>query len=130
MHKAGDENYELDLVKRQFFLNWYGVIYMLSILFSVFYFNYMKNKLWQKIQELDQSAFTPSDFCIMGQNIHFGSASPEDIKNELVEYFNENYNGLGDNIVYVNPAYKIGDFYKCSNRYTELTKLKTILEAY
>ena len=80
---------------------------------------------------LDQATFTPSDFCIMGSNIGFDAgAGPEDIKEGLKNFFNENFEGLGEKIVYVNPAYKIGEFYKVSERYTELTKLNTILEAF
>lgn len=91
----------------------------------------MKTKLWQKINELDQAAFTPSDFCIMGKNIEFEEgASPENIKAGMIRFMNENFDGLGEKIVYVNPAYDIGDFYKQSTRYAELTKLKMILEAY
>lgn len=80
---------------------------------------------------MDQATFTPSDFCIMGENISFEEgAGPEDIKNGLTNFFNEKFDGLGDKIVYVNPAYRIGKFYKVSARYTELMKLKTILEAF
>jgi hypothetical protein len=49
--------------------------------------------------------------------------SPEEITNGVVEFFNEHYDGLGDNVVYVNPAYNIGPFYTLSTRFTELTKL-------
>jgi hypothetical protein len=59
--------------------------------------------------------------------MEFDGYSPEDIKKNVVEYFNENYDGMGDNIVYVNPAYKIGAFYKLSTRYAELNKMKMIL---
>ena len=45
---------------------------------------------------LDQATFTPSDFCIMGSNIGFDAgAGPEDIKEGLKNFFNENFEGLG-----------------------------------
>ena len=107
-----------------------GVIYLIAIFFSGIFFAYIKTKLQQKIDELDHAAFTPSDFCIMGQNMDFEGYSPQEIKEGVKQNFDENYNGIGEQIVYVNPAYYIGDFYKVSTRYTELTKLKIILEAY
>jgi hypothetical protein len=48
----------------------------------------------------------------------------------VVDYFNDNYDGLGESVVYVNPAYKIGAFYKLSTRFAELNKLKMIIAAY
>lgn len=124
---VGDEGYALDMEKRQKFINAFGFIYVYSIFFSAIFFAYIKTKLWQKISELDQSAFTPSDYCIMGSNMDFDGYSPEAIKKGVVEYFNDNYDGMGDKIVYVNPAYKIGEFYKLSTRYTELNKQKMML---
>ena len=59
--------------------------------------------------------------------MEFDGYSPEEIKAGVVTYFNENHDGLGDNVVYVNPAYKIGEFYKLSTRYALLNKLKMIL---
>jgi hypothetical protein len=133
IHHVGDVGYDnLDIKKRQEFLNLYGAIFFFNIIFSAFFLAWIKTKLFQKINELDQSAFTPSDFCVMGSNIDFGDDqySPEELKKCLVEYFNDYYVGLGSEIVYVNPAYKIGDFYKVSTRYAEVSKLKVILEAY
>jgi hypothetical protein len=62
--------------------------------------------------------------------MEFDGYSPEEIKKNVVEFFNENYDGLGDNIVYVNPAYKIGTFYKLSTRYAELKKMQMILSIF
>ena len=62
--------------------------------------------------------------------MEFDGYSTEDIKQGVIDYFNDNYEGLGDNVVYVNPAYKIGAFYKLSTRYAELNKLKMILAMY
>ena len=69
---------------------------------------------------MDQAVFTPSDFCIMGTGMKFEAHSIEAIKNEVIDFFNDAYDGLGNEIEYVNPAYKIGDFYKVTARYTEL----------
>lgn len=66
----------------------------------------------------------------MGSSMEFDGYSPEEIKKGVVQYFNEQYEDLGDKIVYVNPAYKIGTFYKLSTRYAELTKMKMILAMY
>ena len=91
----------------------------------------MKTKIRQNIDELDHTAFTPSDFCIMAHNVDFKQgAGPQEIEEGFRSFFNKNFDGIGDRIVYVNPAYKIGEFYEVSTRYTELTKLNTILEAY
>lgn len=131
IHHTAEPGYEnLDVKRRQEYINIYGNIYFFSVFFSAIFFAYMKTKLWQKINELDQAAFTPSDFCIMGQNIEFEGASPEDIKTGITNFMNENFDGLGANIVYVNPAYNIGDFYKQSTRFNALTKLKMILDSY
>jgi hypothetical protein len=34
----------------------------------------------------------------MGHSMEFDGYSPEDIKKGVVEYFNDNYDGLGDNV--------------------------------
>ena len=132
IHHTGEVGYEnLDVTKRQEYINIYGMIYLISVLFSALFFAYIKTKIWQNINELDQAAFTPSDFCIMGQNIGFeAGAGPKEIEEGIKAFLNDNFEGLGEKVVYVNPAYKIGEFYKVSTRYTELTKLNTILNAY
>ena len=68
----------------------------------------------------------------MGENIWFGDGcSPEEIKKGVTEFMNDKYQGLGKNIVYVNPAYKIGPFYNLSKNCTKFcveSEVRTALE--
>ena len=63
----------------------------------------------------------------MGRNITFdtNNHSPEKIELNLQYYFKERYNL---DIVYANAAYKIDNFYKCSERLNELQTRKGIVE--
>jgi drug/metabolite transporter superfamily protein YnfA len=76
----GEPGYDLDVDKRARFLNAYGGIFLGTTIFSALFISYIKTKLDQKIAELDQSAFTPSDYCVMGQHMFFDEFSPEYIK--------------------------------------------------
>jgi hypothetical protein len=54
IHHTGEVGYEnLDVTKRQEYINIYGMIYLISVLFSALFFAYMKTKIWQNINELD-----------------------------------------------------------------------------
>lgn len=47
VHHAGEVGYEnLDVKKRQEYINIYGAIYFVSVFFSAIYFAYMKTKIW------------------------------------------------------------------------------------
>jgi hypothetical protein len=37
--------------------------------------------------------------------MEFDRYSPEEIKEGVVEFLNDKYDGMGANVVYVNPAY-------------------------
>ena len=85
----------------------------------------------KKIEELDQDAITPSDYCLMGMHMTFdGDYSQKGIEKELREYLNDKYQRMGDQIHYVNVAYEIKDFFKLTTRFNELDKNIKIAEGY
>lgn len=52
-----------------------------------------------KIEELDQDAITPSDYCLMGCHMNFDrDYSQKGIEKELRDYLNKNYGGFGAKI--------------------------------
>lgn len=67
--------------------------------------------------ELDKKALTPSDYCLMGMHMKFEDYTPQGMKNEIIEYFNEHYDGQGENIEYINISYDIREYYKHSEKY-------------
>lgn len=74
----------------------------------------MRRNLLKKALKLDQDVYTPSDYCIMGKNMKFDNYSPESIRKEIVDYFEQQYD-IKD-IVYVNAVYDIKDIYDLLNK--------------
>lgn len=95
-------------------------LYFISVVFSLIYFMWMRRRLLTKIMELDDKALTPSDYCLMGMHMKFEDYTAQGMKEEITEYFIENYNQLEENIEYINISYNINKYYKLSQRYDEL----------
>lgn len=74
----------------------------------------MRKKLMKTIMELDDNALTPSDYCLMGMHMKFEDYTSQGMKDEIIEYFNEQYGGKGDSIEYINISYKIDKYYEYS----------------
>lgn len=85
----------------------------------------LRRQLLTKAQALDRDAYTPADYCLMGTNMVFDDYSQPAIEDHLKEYFRDRFEL---EIVYVNAAYKIDDFYKVSEKYNLLQKKKGIVE--
>lgn len=95
--------------RRVEFINIMIILMFVSIVISLFYLIWMRSHLLKYDMQIDEDAFTPSDFCLMGVNMRFDDYSPEGIEKEIRERFKTNY-GI-DDIEYVNAAYDIDNFY-------------------
>ena len=58
----------------------------------------MRKKLLNSIDELDMENLTPSDYCLQGHYMKFESYTQESMEKEVREFFNQEYDGLGDKI--------------------------------
>ena len=54
--------------------------------------------------------------------MNFEDYKPQAMEQEIRNFFNEEYEGLGDKIEYVNPAYDIGSYYELSEKMRILSK--------
>mmetsp|Transcript_17892 Transcript_17892/g.30407 ORF Transcript_17892/g.30407 Transcript_17892/m.30407 type:complete len:217 (+) Transcript_17892:554-1204(+) len=113
---------------RKQYLDIITILIMASVAISIVYLIWMRQKLLRKSLLMDLDAFTPSDFCLMGLNMHFEDCSPNAIENFLKEHLKDAY-GV-DEIEYVNPAYDIDEFYKHSEKINQLQKCMLLVEQY
>jgi hypothetical protein len=88
----------------------------------------MRKKLKNFAARLDLDAYTPSDFCLMGSSMDFDSFKIADMKEKIELTFKSKYQVEG--IVYVNPAYRIGDIYDLLKKKDELGKCLMLVENY
>jgi hypothetical protein len=95
---------------------------MISVFVSSIFFFWMRKKLLDSIDKLDMENLTPSDYCLQGHYMKFESYTQESMEKEVREFFNQEYDGLGDKIEYVNPAYNIGSYYELSEKFRLLSK--------
>ena len=77
--------------------------------------------------KLDTETFSPSDFCVMGTAMEFEGYFQEEIEAEIRAYF---YGKYKIDIVYVNAAYDIKNFYVLTQRLNQLMKMKMLVEGY
>jgi hypothetical protein len=103
---------------------------MISIFVSSIYFFWMRKQLLRSIDKLDIENLTPSDYCLQGYYMEFEDYKPAAMEEEIRKYFNEEYNGMGDKIEYVNPAYDIGSYYELSEKMRMLSKEMQMVEQY
>jgi hypothetical protein len=103
-----------------YYLNSLGICYLVATLVSLIYLVYLRRLVLIKAADLERTAYTPSDFCIMGTNMKFDNCSPENIEREIRETFNRDYDGAGDKIVYTNATYDIDNFYTIASKLTDL----------
>jgi hypothetical protein len=89
---------------------------------------WMRRKLMTEIMELDNDALTPSDYCLMGMHMKFEDYTAQGMKDDIIEYFNEQFDGQGDNIEYINIGYDIREYYKHSERYDQLIKNQYLVD--
>ena len=108
----------LDYDRRNGYAQWVGILQTLCVVFSLIFLIVMRYKILQTALKLDEDAFTPSDFCLMGMDMTFDDCSPEAIKERVTQAFADKF-AIND-VVYVNPAYDIKDFYKWSAEFNEL----------
>ena len=72
IHRAGQPGYEqIDHKKRQSYINKMSALFLMCIPISTIYFVLMRRVMLTKIEELDQDAITPSDYCLMGCHMNF-----------------------------------------------------------
>ena len=81
----------------------FALIALLSVSLTLLVLVCMRASLIRKALTLDQDAYTPSDFCLMGINMSFDEYTPEKIEEEIKAYLSEKYQI--DEIVYINPTY-------------------------
>lgn len=86
-----------------------GLLVAMLIL-TIGFLIYMRYRLKEFENKLDEDAMTPSDFCVMGTNMYFDKYNPEAMETEIREGLKIKF-GIED-IQYINPAYYINDFYK------------------
>ena len=80
--------------------------------------------------ELDKGMVSPSDFCLMGTDIQFDEDEHYDkmkMEEIIKEKFSEKYHA---EVEYINPAWKIDQYYKWVDEQIKMSKLKTLIEAY
>lgn len=104
----------LSFVKRNNYMKYLLVIFLLAVLISFLWLVYLRKKLLEKAMQLDLDIYTPSDFCLMGKNMKFNDYNPKAIEKAIRDEFKNSYDI--DNIVYVNPVYDIADFYNIFNK--------------
>ena len=123
VHRSGKESFTLeDLEKRKEFARVLAQQFMISIFVSSIYFFWMRKQLLSSIDKLDIENLTPSDYCLQGYYMNFEDYKPQAMEQEIRNFFNEEYEGLGDKIEYVNPAYDIGSYYELSEKMRILSK--------
>lgn len=80
--------------------------------------------------QLDEDVISPADFCVMGIDMHMSEGnnySGDAIEKEIIDKLKLNYDA---EVEYVNPCFKIQDFYKWTEEYNNLQKLKRMVEIY
>lgn len=90
----------------------------------------MRRMLLKSIEKLDVDSLTPSDYCLQGYYMEFEDYKAEAMEAEIRTYFNEEFDGLGDKIEYINPAYYIGSYYELSEQLRVLSKELQIVDDY
>jgi hypothetical protein len=60
----------------------------------------------------------------------FENYTPESMEKEVRAFFNEEYDGLGEKIEYINPAYNIGSYYELSEKLRLLSKEMQMVDEY
>jgi hypothetical protein len=121
---------KIDWRSREKEVSAYAVLLFLSVMLAFCMIICIRHSLLKMFAKLDQDAFTPSDYCIMGHSMQFESYHPKEIEAKVKEVFCAKYDMEEDDIVYVNPCFDIGDFYKLSEKYNNLMKEKGIVDAY
>jgi hypothetical protein len=103
---------------------------LVSIFFSLIYMVYMRWQIYKMAAVLDNGTISPADFTLMGTEIYFDSTEDYDkekmeqiIKKELLTRFEAD-------VEYINPCFKIDKFYKWIDKQINMSKLKTLVEAY
>jgi hypothetical protein len=87
-----------------------AVLIIISVIFTFLYLFWMRVKFMKRLLLVDKTTITPSKFSLVCKNFYFEDCSREGINKELRKYFKEEF-GI-ENIVYINPAYDIANFYK------------------
>lgn len=108
----------------------YSVLLFLGIMVALCVIICIRASLLRMFSKLDKDAYTPSDYCIMGYNMVFEDYHPKKIEKKIRAVFEEKYNIGKKDIIYINPCYDIGDFYKLSEKFNNLYREKSALEAF
>ena len=128
VHHVDDEKYSyMDFSKRIDYVGKMSLLVFFSIMFSLVFLIWMRSNLLNKALKLDADAFTPSDFCVMGMTMKFENYSPGAITEKIKEVFKKKW---GIEVEYINIAYTIANFYKLSEKFNNLTKLRSIVKHY
>ena len=130
IHHVQKEEYKyLDLAKRKNQIHVVAFLLAFAMTLSLIFLVWMRKKLKTFAAKLDLDAYTPSDFCLMGSSMDFESLKISDMKEEISKAFSEKYN-IDDSVVYVNPAYRIGDIYDLLKKKDELGKCLMLVDNY
>lgn len=125
-HVKNDKYQYLDLESRRDQVHTVAILLAVGMTLTLIFLVWMRKKLKNFSARLDFDAYTPSDFCLMGSGINFDSFKNADMKENIKNRFKTKYNV--EDIVYVNPAYRIGDFYDLLKKKDELEKCLTLAE--
>ena len=98
----------------------YSALLAFSIIVSFLIIICIRTSLLSMYAKLDKDAFTPSDYCAVGYNMVFDSYDPKTINETIKAAFAEDFGFSEEDIVYVNPCYDIGDFYKLTEKIQNL----------
>lgn len=93
---------------------------MASVIFSFFFFIWMRSKLYDYAEQLNAASLTPADYCVQVIGCELEDAGNADsIFNEVKEVMQDRF-GLGEKVQYVNAAYNTSDFYALSAKFNEI----------
>ena len=94
---------------------------MISIVVTFISLIIIRRLIINDLLKIDKDTLSPSDFCLIGNDLKFNSESLIDMESELRDHFDEKFGkNFKDNIVYINFAFKIGDFLNLIAKIKEL----------
>jgi hypothetical protein len=88
----------------------------------------IRAKLLQIEGKMDAGVFSPSDYCIMGNNMYFEDYHPREIERVTRLVLMKRYDLKKHDIIYVNPCYDIGDFKALNKKMSDLNSKKKKIE--
>ena len=89
-----------------------AAVFGCGIAFEFFWLIILRRRILKKAADLDASSDTPSDYCLLIQNIKNGLYDPASLTEAIEDELLKKFKIAKEDIVYVNPSYDISDFSK------------------